>query len=83
MQITEAVRGADLLRSTARQILLAQALRLESPAWYHCELMVDERGDRLAKRQDALSLRALRLQGRSPEDVIHMATTMRQRSGYF
>jgi glutamyl-tRNA synthetase len=58
MQITEVVRGADLLRSTARQILLARALDLKSPAWFHCDLMLDEHGRRLAKRQDALSLRA-------------------------
>jgi glutamyl/glutaminyl-tRNA synthetase len=78
MRMTEVVRGADLLRSTARQILLAQALSLDSPAWYHCDLMLDAHGWRLAKRQDALSLRALRLQGRSPEEVIRMATGLPQ-----
>ncbi len=70
MQITEVVRGADLLKSTARQILLAQALGLASPAWYHCDLMLDEQGQRLAKRHDALSLRALREQGKQPEDLL-------------
>jgi len=83
MQITEVVRGADLLRSTARQILLARALDLKSPAWFHCDLMLDEHGRRLAKRQDALSLRALRLQGRSPQEVVHMATAVPPRNGYF
>ena len=67
MQITEVVRGADLLLSTARQLLLFRALELEPPAFYHCPLMTDERGERLAKRHDALSLRALREQGRKPE----------------
>ena len=66
MGITEVVRGADLLKSTARQILLARALGLPSPAWYHCELLCDERGQRLAKRHDALSLRTLREQGKQP-----------------
>jgi glutamyl/glutaminyl-tRNA synthetase len=70
MKITEVVRGADLLLSTARQILLARALGLASPAWYHCDLMLDERGERLAKRHDSLSLRALREQGKSPEEVL-------------
>ncbi len=51
------VRGADLLKSTARQILLARALGVPSPAWYHCDLLRDEQGQRLAKRHDALSLR--------------------------
>jgi glutamyl/glutaminyl-tRNA synthetase len=66
MQITEVVRGADLLKSTARQLLLYRALALAPPAFYHCELMTDQNGVRLAKRHDALSLRALRNQGASP-----------------
>ena len=69
MQITEVVRGADLLLSTARQLLLYRALSLAPPAFYHCELMTDETGVRLAKRHDALSLRALRAQGKSPEEL--------------
>jgi glutamyl-tRNA synthetase len=72
MRITEVVRGADLLRSTARQILIYQALGLDPPAWFHCPLMLDAQGQRLAKRHDALSLRALREQGRTPEEVIAM-----------
>jgi glutamyl/glutaminyl-tRNA synthetase len=70
MQITEVVRGADLLKSTARQILLAQALELSSPAWYHCDLLRDDQGQRLAKRHDALSLRTLREQGKQPEQLL-------------
>jgi glutamyl-tRNA synthetase len=70
MGITEVVRGADLLKSTARQILLAQALGVSSPAWYHCDLVVDEQGQRLAKRHDALSLRRLREQGKQPEQLL-------------
>jgi glutamyl-tRNA synthetase len=72
MQITEVVRGADLLKSTARQLLLIRALDLPVPAYYHCNLVRDETGVRLAKRHDALSLRALRQQGRSPEEVLRM-----------
>ena len=70
MRITEVVRGADLLRSTARQILIYNAMRQEIPAWYHCPLMNDARGQRLAKRHDALSLRAMRESGKTPEEVI-------------
>jgi glutamyl/glutaminyl-tRNA synthetase len=69
MQITEVVRGADLLMSTARQILLYRALGLTPPAFYHCALMLDEKGKRLAKRHDALSLRALRERGETPESL--------------
>jgi glutamyl/glutaminyl-tRNA synthetase len=67
MEISEVVRGADLLVSTARQILLYRALGFAPPNFFHCELMLDETGQRLAKRNDALSLRKLREQGISPE----------------
>lgn len=70
MGVTEVVRGRDLLRSTARQILLQRALGLPTPKYFHCELMRDEAGARLAKRHDALSLRALREAGCAPADVI-------------
>ncbi len=69
MRITEIVRGADLLLSTARQILLYRALDLLPPDFFHCALMLDEKGDRLAKRHDALSLRTLRARGISPVEL--------------
>ena len=69
MQITEVVRGADLLKSTARQILLFRALGLPIPAYYHCDLIRDESGIRLAKRHDSLSIRHLRDSGCTPEQV--------------
>jgi glutamyl/glutaminyl-tRNA synthetase len=78
MRITEVVRGADLLKSTARQILLARALGVASPAWYHCDLVKDQQGERLAKRHDALSLRRLREQGKLPEDLRSMFHTNAQ-----
>ena len=70
MEITEVVRGVDLLKSTARQLLLIRALGYEVPSYYHCDLVRDEAGVRLAKRHDALSLRALRERGLSPEEVL-------------
>lgn len=69
MRITEVVRGADLLKSTARQLLLYKALGLEPPTWAHAALVTDEQGVRLAKRHDALSLRALREAGKTPAQV--------------
>ena len=69
MQITEVVRGADLLVSTARQILLYRALKLPAPDFFHCDLMLDESGVRLAKRHDALSLRTLRGRGALPAEL--------------
>jgi glutamyl-tRNA synthetase len=69
MGITEVVRGCDLLRSTARQILLQRALGLPKLNYYHCDLVLDEKGQRLAKRHDALSLRTLREAGLTPPQV--------------
>ena len=63
MGITEVVRGADLVKSTFRQLLLFRALGHPIPEFYHCPLMLDDRGERLAKRHDALSLRAMRESG--------------------
>jgi glutamyl/glutaminyl-tRNA synthetase len=71
MQITEVVRGADLLKSTARQILLYRALDLPIPSWYHSPLLLDSAGQRLAKRHDALALRTLCQRGVLPEQIIN------------
>jgi glutamyl/glutaminyl-tRNA synthetase len=68
--ITEVVRGEDLVRSTFRQLLLFRALGAPPPAYFHASLLRDERGTRLAKRHDALSLRALRAAGRTPSELI-------------
>jgi glutamyl-tRNA synthetase len=69
MQITEVVRGADLLKSTARQLLLIRALGYPVPAYFHCPLLRDEKNIRLAKRHDALSLRKLREHGVKAEEL--------------
>ena len=75
MQITEVVRGADLLKSTARQLLLLRALgwAAKTPSYFHCELLRDASGMRLAKRHDALSIRHLREKGMTPETVLELA----------
>jgi glutamyl/glutaminyl-tRNA synthetase len=75
MRISEVVRGADLLKSTARQLLLMRALGLgeKTPSYFHCELLRDASGARLAKRNDALSIRHLRESGMSPEAVLTLA----------
>jgi glutamyl-tRNA synthetase len=72
MRITEVVRGADLLKSTARQILLQRALGYSTPDYFHCDLVTDERGERLAKRHASLSIRALRERGLTPAEVRSM-----------
>ena len=69
MSITEVVRGADLLTSTCRQLLLYRALGLAAPAFHHAPLMTDVNGIRLAKRDDATSLRGLRAAGATPAEL--------------
>ena len=68
--ITEVVRGEDLIKSTFRQLLLLRALALPIPDYAHTPLVTDETGQRLAKRHDALSLRALRESGTTPAELI-------------
>lgn len=70
MGITEVVRGEDLLRSTARQLLVYRALGATPPVWCHLPLVRDAGGKRLAKRHDALSIRTLRERGATPADVL-------------
>jgi glutamyl/glutaminyl-tRNA synthetase len=76
MGVTEVVRGADLLLSTARQLLLFRALGLPEPEFHHCPLVLDALGNRLAKRSDSLSVKALRAQGWSAAEVLEMANTL-------
>ena len=49
MEITEVVRGEDLLLSTARQILVYRALGWQIPEFYHCPLLTDDNGEKLSK----------------------------------
>ncbi len=73
MGITEVVRGEDLLRSTARQLLIYRALGAPPPDWCHLPLVRDAEGRRLAKRHQALSVRELRERGHTPQEVLAMA----------
>ena len=63
------VRGEDLRIDTFRQLLVYRALNLEPPRFYHAPLIVDLAGKRLAKRDAAMSLRALRERGVTPEEI--------------
>ncbi len=69
MGITHVVRGADLLASTARQLLLYRALGLAPPEFLHVPLLLGPDGERLAKRHGAVSLAELREAGAAPEAV--------------
>jgi glutamyl-tRNA synthetase len=55
--IGEVVRGADLIDSTPRQILVARLLGLPEPSWAHVPLVLGPDGARLAKRHGSVTLR--------------------------
>jgi len=60
--IDQVVRGDDLLPSTPRQAYLATLLGIELPEYVHVPLVVNERGQRLAKRDGAVTLREMLLE---------------------
>jgi glutamyl-Q tRNA(Asp) synthetase len=68
-RITLVTRGEDLLEATHLHRVLQALLGLPTPRWMHHRLITDEHGKRLAKRDDARSLRSLRGQGWTPERV--------------
>jgi glutamyl-tRNA synthetase len=70
MGITQVLRGADLLASTARQILLHRMLAQREPRWAHAPLVLAPGGRRLAKRDRALTLSHLRSAGSDPRQII-------------
>lgn len=71
--VTDVVRAADLLPSTARQRQLQRALALPHPRCWHVPLVLDANGERLAKRAGSLALAALRARGVDPRAVLAWA----------
>lgn len=69
MGITEVVRGADLLSSTPRQLLLYELLGWEAPEFFHFPLLLSPDGRRLSKRDGDLGLAALR-ERYTPEEIV-------------
>jgi glutamyl-tRNA synthetase len=70
MEVTDVLRGDDLLPSTSRQLLLYRALGLPPPRFVHVPLVVGPDGERLAKRHGALSVGELRERGADPAAVV-------------
>jgi glutamyl-tRNA synthetase len=76
MEISHVLRGADLLPSTARQLLLYEALELRPPAWTHVPLLLGSDGERLSKRHGAISIREHREGGTTPQQFVgYLAAT--------
>ncbi|MEL6615162.1 MAG: glutamate--tRNA ligase family protein, partial [Bacteroidota bacterium] len=70
MGVTEVVRGMDLLHSTARQILLVRALGGRVPTYAHVPLLVGASGEKLSKRDGAVTIREIRDAGALPEALL-------------
>ncbi|PHR56936.1 MAG: tRNA glutamyl-Q(34) synthetase GluQRS [Robiginitomaculum sp.] len=71
--ITDVVRGLDLFESTHIHVLLQALLGWQTPVYHHHSLLLDEQGKRLAKRDGAMSLRALREAGTSAAQARKLA----------
>lgn len=72
MGCTQVVRGADLVPSTARQLLVLRSLGLPEPTYAHVGLVMDHEGRRLAKRDDAIAVGELRAAGVSAARVLRL-----------
>jgi glutamyl-tRNA synthetase len=70
MHINQVVRGADLLSSTARQVLLYEAFGFPIPTFAHVPLLLDKEGKRLSKRSESAGVAPLRAAGVQPAQVL-------------
>ncbi len=70
MRINQVVRGADLLQSTPRQVLLYEALEYQVPTFAHVPLLLDEHGKRFSKRIQSAGLEPLRAARATPAQVV-------------
>lgn len=67
--ITHVIRGADLFEATRIHVLLQALLGLPTPTYHHHDLIRDDAGKRLAKRDDARAIAKYRSEGATPEDI--------------
>jgi len=71
--VTLVTRGNDLFAATHIHRLLQEILNLDVPEWHHMVLLTNNKGVRLAKRDKAFTLRAMRQAGTDPEDLWAMS----------
>lgn len=67
--ITHVIRGADLFEATRIHVLLQALLGLPTPTYHHHDLIRDDGGKRLAKRDDARAIAKYRSEGATPADI--------------
>jgi glutamyl-Q tRNA(Asp) synthetase len=76
--VTLVTRGIDLMPATDLQRLLQELMGWPVPAYAHHRLLTDRSGRRLAKRDNAATIRALRAAGRTPEAIVNVATEAKE-----
>jgi glutamyl-Q tRNA(Asp) synthetase len=69
-EVSHVTRGDDLLPATHVHRVLQELLGLPRPIYLHHPLVLDSAGRRLAKRNESLSLAALRAGGATPEQIL-------------
>ncbi|MEM6279693.1 MAG: tRNA glutamyl-Q(34) synthetase GluQRS [Verrucomicrobiota bacterium] len=67
--VTDVVRGVDLFESTHLHVVLQKLLGLPTPRYHHHQLITDERGERLAKRNQSITLKSLRESGVTVDEL--------------
>lgn len=67
--ITDIVRGVDLFESTHIHRVLQELLGYPEPTYHHHDLLTDENGERLAKRNQSITLKSLRESGLTPDSL--------------
>ncbi|WP_411817057.1 tRNA glutamyl-Q(34) synthetase GluQRS [Hyphococcus sp. DH-69] len=68
--ITDVIRGTDLASAAHLHRLLQELLGYPEPIYHHHQLITDDAGNRLAKRDKSMTLRSLREGGATPSDLI-------------
>lgn len=71
MKITHVIRGDDHVNNTPRQINLFHALKKKIPVYVHLPTVLDEEGEKLSKRNGAMSVLDYRQQGFFPEAILN------------
>ena len=71
-------RGNDLFAATHVQSLLQALLGLPAPYYSHHQLILDENGKKFSKRDQAVTLRAMREAGTTPGDILNRLTKRRE-----
>jgi nondiscriminating glutamyl-tRNA synthetase len=71
MQVTHVIRGEDHLSNTPRQLMILQALNMQTPQYGHLSLIMGDDGSKLSKRHGSFSLHDLREEGYLPIAVMN------------